>query len=98
MVRKQIIPEERTGSSPEWSVLVGEWRMVTPLPSSARQRMLACRRDLVLELVLERGGFWERIQAIRRRWTITPIRQLPPPLTVGRIDLAAADVVYCPPA
>src|SRR5215218_5470782 len=48
------------------------------MTSSAQRRLTRLKRDMVLELFLQRGRFWDAVCDVRFRWGITPATQLPP--------------------
>jgi hypothetical protein len=44
----------------------------------AATRLEKLKRDLVVEMVVERGEFFEELQKARKRWGITPATEIPP--------------------
>jgi hypothetical protein len=53
-------------------------RKPNTLPSSAEGRLQQLYGDLVLQLFMRRGPFWEVVAEVRDRWNITAKVQLPP--------------------
>lgn len=48
------------------------------LPSSGKDRIERCRNALVIELVKKRGGFWDAVEDVRRRWSVAVQCRVPP--------------------
>jgi hypothetical protein len=48
------------------------------LNTRAGAQIRSLKRDMVLELYLETGGFWEAVRKVRDRWAIEPLREVPP--------------------
>ena len=57
--------------------------------SSTDRRVQRLRRDLVLQLALNDGPFWEAVQGLRAAWGIEAVRDIP--WRPGRLGL------YVPP-
>jgi len=51
---------------------------LTILSSSAERRITALKRELVLELFLRRGRFWDPVRSLRINWNVSAEAQLPP--------------------
>lgn len=49
------------------------------LDSDAGARIRKLKRDLVLQLFMRSGPFWEAVHGVRTRWGIVATAQLPPP-------------------
>lgn len=49
------------------------------LDSDEGAQIIRFKRELVLDLFLRRGGFWDEIQAMRKRWNIEASKQLVEP-------------------
>src|SRR5688572_2372760 len=47
------------------------------LPSSAASKLVLARHQLVTELHLQEGPFWDGIAAIRKRWSVKPQTRVP---------------------
>ena len=71
--------------------------MAEALKSSARDRIRAQRRALVLDLATRHGPFWEAVRWLRCRWGIEAPAALPPPGIAGYVD-ATSTVGYVPAA
>jgi hypothetical protein len=50
---------------------------MSSLPSSAESKLVMARHQLVTELYLQEGPFWDGIAAIRRRWNVEPQTRVP---------------------
>jgi hypothetical protein len=79
---KKRAPDERAMAGSVFEELREQGKEVlTSSDSEEVGRFVALKHDLVAQLVLERGPFWEQIRGMRSRWDVEPVVGIPPSST-----------------
>ena len=66
------------------------------LTSNAGSQLRSIKRQLVLQLYVQQGPFWDAICSLRVRWSIDSTISLPPVIKYGPVTLVPGSAPYAP--